>query len=60
MDASLGFEPRLREPKTLVLPLHYEAKVGWIDIWTGQSYMPRARATRNFTHPKGFQRYIIF
>ncbi len=25
MDASLGFEPKLKEPKTFVLPLHKEA-----------------------------------
>jgi hypothetical protein len=26
MAASLGFEPRQRDPESLVLPLHYEAK----------------------------------
>ena len=25
--ASLGFEPRQRDPESLVLPLHYEARV---------------------------------
>ncbi len=25
--ASLGFEPRQRDPESLVLPLHYEAKL---------------------------------
>ena len=26
--ASLGFEPRQRDPESLVLPLHHEAKAG--------------------------------
>jgi hypothetical protein len=28
MAASLGFEPRQRDPESLVLPLHYEATSG--------------------------------
>ena len=27
LAASLGLEPRQRDPESLVLPLHYEAKV---------------------------------
>ena len=52
--ARLGFEPRQREPKSLVLPLHHQA-VGWTDRvqHTGPAASTDSGRTTSTTPPNG-------
>ena len=39
MAASLGFEPRQRDPESLVLPLHHEAKSYMRNLLRAQDFV---------------------
>ena len=46
MAASLGFEPRQRDPESPVLPLHHEAKAGKVNAKFAKFEISESRANR--------------
>ena len=55
MAASLGLEPRQRDPESLVLPLHHEAKARGQDL---KLNLPVSQAPRKQAHSQLIQDHL--